>query len=320
MPEAESIPRRAVPGTSIQASEIGFRFHPSVLGPPSSEDRTIALLQRARSRGITTFDVGSGSHSHRAERLLAKAFPTPDPGLLILIGRSLTDLVAESNADRSGSPEATVHSALERSVHESRSRLGSQSVGLIEWQPSTDPTVGAEEVRDALTRLKADGKCGGWVWGTASRQSVLEVGGGGGASATLLSGRLSPLDRELLAPLVERSSLAPLGFFAHDPFGQGKLDGTLFARSLADRRPDARPLNVRELQREFDPVLRLGFLTRGTRRSLAQASLRFVLRWPWVCCALVPLPTPERLDELLAAEGTPELTDLEVERILAISP
>jgi aryl-alcohol dehydrogenase-like predicted oxidoreductase len=135
----------------------------------------------------------------------------------------------------------------------------------------------------------------------------------------LYFGSLSPLDRGLLDLLTENAMRTRLGFFAHDPLSRGKLDGTRFARSIADRRPDTPPSSIRELQREFDPVLGLGFLTAEGRRTLAQGTLQFVLRWPWVCSALVPLPAPERLDELVRTESVPPLSDAEVERLLSFS-
>jgi aryl-alcohol dehydrogenase-like predicted oxidoreductase len=74
---------------------------------------------------------------------------------------------------------------------------------------------------------------------------------------------------------------------------------------------------LRQLHRDFDPVLRLGFLTDSRERTLAQASLQFLFHWPWVASVLVPLPSPERLEEFLAASSRPPLTDEEVDRALA---
>jgi aryl-alcohol dehydrogenase-like predicted oxidoreductase len=134
----------------------------------------------------------------------------------------------------------------------------------------------------------------------------------------LLSGSFSLLELGLLSPLAERSTQGPIGFFARDPLGSGRLDGSRFDRSLANRRPEAGPVDVGVLRREFAPVLELDFLTEGGRRTLAQASLGFVLRWPWTCATIVPLPSPERLNDLLAADQAPAITDAEADRVLAL--
>jgi aryl-alcohol dehydrogenase-like predicted oxidoreductase len=79
--------------------------------------------------------------------------------------------------------------------------------------------------------------------------------------------------------------------------------------------PEARPADMRRLRREFEPVLRLGFLTEGGRRTLAQAALRFVLRWPWVVTCVIPLPPPERFEEILGFGSAPEISDEELARL-----
>jgi aryl-alcohol dehydrogenase-like predicted oxidoreductase len=199
--------------------------------------------------------------------------------------------------------------------------LHPQAVGLLEWHQDPDSSQGLPEVIGALDRLRSEGAIAGWVLHVLQDGSLTGTEPGGVAGrVTLFSGSLSPLNRRLLSPLAERAAGGPTGFIARDPFGGGRLDGTRFAQSAAHRRPDVRPDSVRELQREFDPVLRLGFLTEGRRRTMAQAALQFVLHWPWVCSVVVPIPSPERMDELTLTETTPPLSEREIDRILAVAP
>ncbi|MGA8302320.1 MAG: aldo/keto reductase [Thermoplasmata archaeon] len=318
-PGGSRISRRPVPGTVQSASSIGFRIDVPFTAPPSADQRAIALLAQARSFGVTTFDVAPGTGSGRAERLIAAAFPTADPDLLVLVGRSLASLASDGTSDHPPSDGAFVE-RLRSSILDSTNRLHPQGVGLLEWRQDPDSSVRLREVIDALDRLRSEGAVGGWVLhvppnGSLTGAAPDEIG----KRVTLLSGAFSPLDRRLLFPISERASEGPTGFLARDPFGSGRLDGTRFAGSATHRRPDVRPDSVRELQREFDPVLRLGFLTEGRRRTLAQAALRFVLHWPWVCSCIVPIPSPERMDELTLTESTPPLSEGEVDRILALA-
>jgi aryl-alcohol dehydrogenase-like predicted oxidoreductase len=311
-----TVSRRDVPGTKLRASSIGFRIDPPSPGGSVSEPRRAALLANARARGITTYDVGQGASARRAERLLGAAFPTTDPDLLFLVHRSAAELVEEGTREHGNSTELDLEARLRRSLEPSAERLRPQSIGLLVWHDASERSVPSAEVVSALDHLVKERRIAGWGRWVPSGSSVSEWAETDAGGAELLVGSLSPLDPSFVPQLTDRASRSSLGFFAEDPLGSGRLDGTRFARSIVDRRPDARPLNVRELRREFDPVLRLGFLTEGKQRTLAQASLKFVLRWPWVSSALVPLPAPERLDELLAAELVPDLTETDVERIL----
>ena len=315
------VSRRPVPGTALSVSSIGLALDPVGAGNPTFDQRTVATLRSARSRGVTAFEVVEGAGSLRAERLLGQAFPSADPDLVVILGRSVSSLAEERTRGSPASPQDVLEHRLRSSVLESATRIGPLPVGLIAWRHEPESGVTLADVTDALERLRSTGLFAGWALSATDDGTLPEAAAAGTAARPeLFTGAFSPLEPGLLGSLGERASRGPVGFFARDPLGSGRLDGTRFAESIADRRPDARPLNVRELRREFDPVLRLGFLTEGHRRTLAQASLQFVLRWPWVCAALVPLPSPERLDELLRAETTPPLSEGEVDRLLARSP
>ena len=139
--------------------------------------------------------------------------------------------------------------------------------------------------------------------------------GAAGTSPSLVTGSLSLLETDLI-PTFESASVGErAGLIAYDPFAGGRLDGSRFAEQSLLPGPATGPVDVRRLHEEFDPVLRLGFLTEGRRRTLGQGALQFVLAWPWVVTTVVPLPSPERFDELLGYAARPPLTEEEMERI-----
>ncbi len=266
---------------------------------------------------MNTFALPAGAGAARAERLLAAALPTEDPDCVVLAPRSFSSL-AESSARSSSAPDVDFEAGLRRSLEASNRRLSPQHVGLLEWR--LEP-VGGPSLPDAVSafeRLRSQAVVTAWVLALAPGAPPSEPSfEDSSARTSLYSGALSILEPRETGALAERAAApGPFGFFARDPLGGGRLDGSRFVASMADRRPDAPPVPVRELRLEFDPVLRLGFLTAGRPRTLAQSALQFLYRWPWVCSALVPLPSPERLPELLRAATTPALTDSEVARIL----
>jgi aryl-alcohol dehydrogenase-like predicted oxidoreductase len=321
MSAAPPITRRPVPGTKLAVSAIALSVDLPAIASQSSEEQVVALLRRARAGGVTTFDLGGGRLARRTERVLARAFPNEDPELVVILRRSVPLLLEEGTDGRGDPAGSDLSNRLERSLEESADRLRPQKVGLLEWLHDGDSTAPDDPPLAALDALRATGLIGGRVAPLRGEVSLATLDRAAPSGRPgVFSGAFSLLETRGLSALSERAARDPTGFFARDPLGSGRLDGSRFARTAADRRPDVGPSTVRDLQREFDPVLRLGFLTEGRRRTLPQASVGFVLRWPWVCSALVPLPPPERLEEILAAERAPPVTDAEAERVLALVP
>lgn len=272
----------------------------------------VALLQRARQFGVTSFDVAAASNPERAERLLARAFPEGDPAIVALVGRSLDSLSRERTAEGEATSAPDVAAALGVSIERSQRRLAPVPIGVVEWVPGTDEDSPSPPPV-ALDRLSPpEGPKPLWALRLSSRDvSPPETRG----ELSLLSGPFSILDPDL-GSWFEIAGTSPKAFLiARDPFSEGRLDGSRFASRTALAGPMAPPVDVRRLHEEFDPVLKLGFLTAGHRRTLAQAALRFVLHWPWVASAVVPLPEPERFEEVLGFGSTPPISTDELERI-----
>jgi aryl-alcohol dehydrogenase-like predicted oxidoreductase len=311
------VPRRGVPGTGLELSVLGIDLDPERIGPPSADERTSVFLRRARQRGITTFRVLAGPARPRVERLLSTALPGADPSVVRIGARSFSELVREG-ARSEDPPGPDLSSRLEQSLRESAARLGGTGYRILEWEfePGSGPSI--SEATGMLTDLRAHGSIDAFA---LPPEAAGEEGSSPAAdrvSPALRTGALSLLDTRWATVLEAEARRRATGFLAHDPFAGGRLDGTAIGAAAGDRRPDSPPRSVRELHLEFDPVLRFEFLTRSHDRTLAEAALQFVLRWPWVTSVLVPLPSPERFDGLLRALNAPPLTDPELERVFAL--
>lgn len=311
-PPSHPIVRRPIPGSRHFVSAITVTVDPPRVAPPSSDARAVALLQRARERGVTTFDVAGARHPERAERLIARAFPSMDSELGVIVRRSVESIAREAGASESASTTGDLATAVSRSLETSQKRLAPVPIVLVEWEPRDETAVGGPSRFDPETYF--DGRIAGPAWATCVDPSVTSLPSPAGPSA-LFTGDFSLLD-ERIVRLFEDPSRSPLArLLARDPFAGGRLDGSRFAATAALSGPGSGPVDLRRLHTEFDPVLPLGFLTEGHRRTLPQAALHFVLGWPWAVTAVVPLPEPGRFEEVLGWDAAPPLTDEEWRRL-----
>jgi len=307
-----SVPSRRLPGRSESVSEISFVL--ATGGPRAlAGDPAIPSLRRAREAGVTTFRVADRSSLEGTGRLLRMAFPAPDPLLTVIVPCDRDALARISPAGRAASePGGRVRAW----VAQCRQVLPDGTRLIAVWHAEGAPSDLDRAVRAGLETLIDERTLLGVAYSVPlAFAEAGAIAGVARAGPGLLEGDLSPLDPELVSQL---EPLAPRGDFAliaTDPLAGGRLDGSRFSSSLSDRTPGAAPPSIRALQAEFDPVLRLARLTEGRRRTLAQASLRFVLSWPWVATAVVPWPSPERLDEILSTPRTPPLSAEEIERV-----
>ncbi|MGP8071682.1 MAG: hypothetical protein ACLPZM_00935 [Thermoplasmata archaeon] len=298
------VPRRSLPRGGPPLSLLGLVVDTG-LGTVSGPG-IIARLRQARSAGVTTFDVAGAARPSEARWLLAEAFPTPDPDLVVILdpaaeneeplAPSTTPLPATfTRAAPSGRPDPGLFPSAGTIIYEVRS-VGTTSTGG-EGDENSPAVTGS---RNPFRALRLD----------LEAERLPDTPG-----VSLFSGPLSLLDGRVRLQVERTRPTRPFGLLARDPFAAGRLDGTRFSGNWLERGPAAAPSSLRSLSADFEPVLRLGFLTSARQRTLAQAALQYASYYPWVSCVLAPLPGADRLDELLSAFERPPLTESEVARI-----
>lgn len=301
---SREIGRRPIPGSRYSTSAIVVTVDPPLVAPPASDARTIALLQRARERGVTTFDVAGARHPERAERLIARAFSSTESDVGVIVRRSVESLAREAAQLESEFAVGDLPAASRRSLEESAKRLAPVPIVLVEWETDNDALgEGASRPDQSPPRGQTSD---GPAWATRIDPSTVTLPSVPGRS-TLFTGDFSLLEDRLVHVFEDPSRTPQARLLARDPFAGGRLDGTRFAATTALGGPSAGPVDVRRLHAEFDPVVRLGFLTEHRRRTLAQAALQFVLGRPWVVATCIPLPEPERFEEILGWDTAPPL-------------
>lgn len=315
--------RRIVPGTEAPVSELGIALDPSPTTAAPADRLQVGSLRRARALGVTLYDVAGARSPSRAEWLLRTAFPEPDPDLVVVVG-----LVADTPGSRAdagarragtGADEPWSETTVSAWLDEVRTRLPARASIVPETRLSS---LRMEEVRTRAAALTpCVGRRGLLTWSTrVDREVVLAGTPADGLTSPLVSTELSLLDAASLAPLAGGPRPRSPGLLVRDPFAGGRLDGSLLSREIGDRRPGRPPRDLRELREEFAPVLRLGFLTQGHKRTLAVAALRYLLQRSETLSVLVPLPSPERWEEIFSAPSAAALDPEELARLEGADP
>ncbi|MCI4333716.1 MAG: hypothetical protein L3K01_08375 [Thermoplasmata archaeon] len=137
-----------------------------------------------------------------------------------------------------------------------------------------------------------------------------------GASWISFPGHL--LDANRVREVVRGIRTAGAEALLTNPLADGRLDGRWLSEGTLAQDGPPRPMDLASLQQAFAPVLPLGFLTAGRRRTLAQAAVGFVR-------AIGAVPSVRFRDlrqiaELVDPGGADPLSTDEVERAVAVAP
>jgi aryl-alcohol dehydrogenase-like predicted oxidoreductase len=315
MPSSRAYPveRRNVPGRGYDLSAITLDLAATPVATEFSRQSAIAAIRRARAAGVTTFDLANAPNPPLLESVLAEAFTLEDPEVVTILGRPTAPdrpVVRPVSTPAAGAGDglATLRGSLRDSLH----RLGRNHRVIVEW--TADAAAPATpEVLSELERSRSEGE----VLDYALRRSAADPRPDElrAARVGLASVDLSLVRTEALGALGSTVTDAHPGWIARDVFAGGLLDGS--ASLAGPRGPELRvgPSRIGELRARFEPVLALGFLTERGERTLAQAAVRFALRWPWVVSASIPLPPVDRFEEVLGYARAPEITETELSRL-----
>lgn len=297
-PSAGSLARRNVPDTPLEVSVLGWSVDPAGRAGPVAERSRVELLRRAYHDGVNLFATIESPQPEIAERLLALAFPAPAPDLVVVV--PYPGLRASAGE-------------LERAVERLRTRFGTATRLVVEADVARLTEDQRPSTLETLESLRQAQRIAAWAVrspaGTRAPDRTL------GARPALESVAASLLSPGPLSTAAGPESGAGSAYLVRDPFAEGRLDGTRFAPDLAHRPPAGGPWNLRMLHREFEPVLRLGFLTRERHRTLAQAAIRYLLDRPGVVSVLLPEPRADRWEEYREGPRVPELSHEELRRL-----
>ena len=310
---------RTLGRTGLRVSEVGFGAWaiggPSKLGEVEvgwgEVDDAVSLraIEAAYEAGITFFDTSDAYGTGRSETLLGKAFKAKRDRVVIATKGGNRTVDGRWVKDFS---KAWILRALDASL----ARLGTDYADLYQLHSPRATTDYRDEAFEALETLKAQGKIrsygvsvgpaahGPWVIRNTRADTIQVV--------------YNLLEREPEQELLSLAQAQGVGIIARVPLASGFLTGK-FTPDVTFPANDHRattyaPEKIREM---VGQVARLGFLTEGRHKTLAQAALQYCLAHPAVSTVIPGAKTPEQARANAAASDGVLLTAEEVARARA---
>jgi aryl-alcohol dehydrogenase-like predicted oxidoreductase len=271
---------RELGNTGIKVSEIGFGAW--AIGGPSeasgtalgwgrtSDDESLATIRRARELGITFFDTADSYGFGRSESLLG-----------IVLARKRSDVVIATKVGNVRTSTGELKKDLSgqhifHAVDGSLKRLRTDFIDLYQLHNPTMEELRRGEIQEAMSRLQELGKIRYWGVSVTTPEEGLEVvRNGWGYALQVLYNILNQAPARELFPLAKEKGY---GIIARVPLASGLLTGK-FRPDTIFGRDDVRQnfLTPRRLEEALPRVDEARSIIGGTARSLAEASLRFIL-------------------------------------------
>ena len=309
---------RTLGDTDVEVSEIGFGAW--VVGTDWWGDRTetqaIEMVQHAVDRGITYFDTGDVYGHGNSEALLGDALAEvrDEVTLATKIGY---DFYNNPQAGHGELPKELTREYLETAFERSLDRLGVDSVELLQLHNANVAEVD-DDVLEFLDELREDGRIDaiGWALGPsigwlAEGDAAIE------AEFDSVQFVWNVLEQEVgnhFLETVERTG-STTSLVPRVPHSSGLLNEQV-TPDVELEEGDHRASRPDEwYETGWEKVERLRFLERDGERTMAQASLQWLLYHDSVATVTPTFRTREDIDAWATASDVPPLSEAEYVRV-----
>jgi aryl-alcohol dehydrogenase-like predicted oxidoreductase len=313
---------RVLGKTGISVSEIGLgawelggsyylRDRSSANADPAgyddvASDEAVATIHWGLEHGLTFIDTAPIYGDGESERRIASALRGRSEPVTV---ETKLCVYAEDGRYRRVFTREVVESEFEKS----RQRLGVDVIDIDLLHSPSREEFGRGESLDALRELKERGKVR-WIGVSASydAEHTLELLDTG--ALDVLQIPLSVLRPEMAEQVLPEARRRNVGVVVREPLANGYLTGTL------DEQTQFRPDDQRSVwprERHVANVRKaraLEFLV-APGRTLAQASLAWILAQPGVCTVIAGSANRQQLEWNMAAAEVPALTEGELARV-----
>ena len=312
---------RSLGRTGLKISEVGFgawaiggpaKLGEVVIGWGEVDDAvSLRAIDAAYEAGVTFFDTSDVYGAGRSETLIGKALKSKRERVVIA-----TKVGNRTSADGQWVKDFSkqwIREAIDASLR----RLDTDHVDLYQLHSGTDTAQYRDETFDMLEALRAQGKIrhygisvgpashGPWVLRNTGAETIQVV--------------YNMFEREPEMELLPLAQEQGVGIIARVPLASGFLTGKFTADvtfPANDHRSHTYP--PEKIRRMVMQVEKLGFLTKGKDKTLAQAALQYCLAHPAVSTVIPGAKTPEQARANAAASNGVLLTADELVRARAV--
>jgi aryl-alcohol dehydrogenase-like predicted oxidoreductase len=282
-------------------------------------------LQQALGFGITFFDTADVYGDGLGETILAKAFDGKRDQV-VYSTKFGYDFYAHPGVQpgQRERPQDWTPAYVRRACEASLSRLRTDRIDLYQLHNPRIDTLRRDDLFAELERLKAEGKIRhyGATLGPAIDLRQAEEGRCCVTERRMITQIIyNMLEQQIGAPLIPLANANGVGLMVRVPHSSGLLEGR-YSRETTFGKDDHRFFRVSSDERKkawldagLKKVERLGFLTGGTGRTMAQAAIRWILAEPCFACVLPNIYNEEQLREFAAASDVPDLSRDELRQV-----
>jgi aryl-alcohol dehydrogenase-like predicted oxidoreductase len=312
---------RTLGTTDVEVSEIGFGAW--VVGTDWWGDRTeqqaVDMLQYAVEQGITYFDTGDVYGHGRSEDLVGQALADYRDEVTVAtkVGYDFYD---NPQAGHGELPKEMHREYLETAFERSLDRLGMDRVEVLQLHNANVEEVDAD-VLEFLDELREEDRVDavGWAlgpsigWLAEGERAILEEFDAVQLVWNVLEQAVGDRFLEVIEETGSETSLVP-----RVPHSSGLLNEQVTPETELGE-GDHRAYRPDEwYETGWEKVDALRFLTADGDRSMAQASLQWLLYHDAVATVTPTFRTRADVDEWAAASEVPPLTDAEYERVQSL--
>jgi aryl-alcohol dehydrogenase-like predicted oxidoreductase len=309
---------RELGDSGVEVSEVGFGAW--VVGTDWWGDRTeaqaVEMVQHALDRGVTYFDTSDVYGHGRSEELVGKALAEHRDE--VTVGTKVGyDFYDNPQAGHGELPKEMRVDYLDEAFERSLDRLGMEYVDLLQLH-NADASEVTPEILEWLDGLRESGKVRAVGWALGPSIGWLEEGKRGIAEEfDVVQTVFNMFEQVPGRNFVEeiRETGAETSLMARVPHSSGLLneqvtpDTELGKGDHRAHRPNA------WFETGWEKLESVRFLERDGERTMAQASIQWLLSHPEVASVTPTFRTREDIDEWAAAPDTPPLSGEEVERV-----
>ena len=211
-----------------------------------------------------------------------------------------------------------------RACEKSLERLDTDHIDLYQLHNPRIDTLRRDDLFAELERLKTEGKIRhyGATLGPAIDRRQIEEGKCCVAERRMVTQIIyNMLEQQIGQPLIPLARQHGVGLMVRVPHSSGLLEGK-YTQETTFGQDDHRFFRVNTDERKkawldvgLKKVGKLGFLTQGRGRTIAQAAIRWILAEPCFACVLPNIYNEAQLQEFAGAAEVPDLTADEVRQV-----